>query len=118
MSAHTKGPWTLETVRTACGVCHKVGPFPARREDEKPRHACLYADYPSESNPADQELLANARLIAAAPDLLSANVLAAGNLSAAVEILQKLGYASTAASMQRDLDAVLAVIAKATGAQP
>jgi len=69
---HTPGPWSLETVRTSCGVCHKVGPFPGRRENDKPRHACLYADYPSESNPADQELLANANLISAAPELLDA----------------------------------------------
>ncbi|MFA1686534.1 hypothetical protein ACDY99_23880 [Achromobacter dolens] len=67
-TTHTPGPWTLETVRTVSGFCHKVGPFPARREGGDPRHACLYSDYPSESNPADQELLANARLIAAAPD--------------------------------------------------
>lgn len=71
-TTHTPGPWTLETVRTVSGFCHKVGPFPARREGGDPRHACLYSDYPSESNPADQELLANARLIAAAPELLEA----------------------------------------------
>ncbi|CUJ80825.1 MAG: hypothetical protein J0I68_30775 [Achromobacter sp.] len=59
---HTPGPWSLETVRTSSGVCHKVGPFPGRREDHPPRHACLYADYPSDSNPSDQELLANARI--------------------------------------------------------
>lgn len=69
---HTPGPWTLETVRTASGLCHKVGPFPPRREGSAPRHACLYSDYPSESNPADQELLANAHLISAAPELLAA----------------------------------------------
>ncbi len=69
---HTPGPWTLETVRTASGFCHKVGPFPARREGGDPRRACLYSDYPSESNPADRELLTNARLIAAAPELLAA----------------------------------------------
>jgi len=68
----TPGPWVLETVKTSVGVCHKVGPFPAKREDDKPRHACLYADYPSDFNPADQALLANARLIAAAPDLYEA----------------------------------------------
>ena len=69
---HTPGPWVLETVRTSCGICHKVGPFPGRRENDEPRHACLYADYPSKHNPADAELDANARLIAAAPDLLDA----------------------------------------------
>lgn len=69
---HTPGPWTLETVPTQVGVCHKVGPFPGKREGDKPRHACLYADYPSTGNPSDDELLANARLIAAAPELLEA----------------------------------------------
>ena len=68
----TPGPWTVETVPTACGVSHKVGPFPGKREGDKPRHACLYADYPSKGNPADDELEANARLIASAPDLLAA----------------------------------------------
>lgn len=69
---HTPGPWGLETVTTSCGICHKVGPFPPNREGEKNRHACLYSDYPSPDNAADRELLANARLIAAAPDLLEA----------------------------------------------
>ena len=69
---HTPGPWTLETVPTSCGVCHKVGPFPGKHEEDKPRHACLYSDYPAlGSNPRDQELFANARLIASAPELLA-----------------------------------------------
>lgn len=72
MSAHTPGPWALETVTTSCGICHKIGPFPARRDSDSPRHACLYSDNNSTFNPADQELLANAHLIAAAPDLLEA----------------------------------------------
>ena len=67
---HTPGPWALETVPTTCGVCHKVGPFPGKRPVDKPRYACLYADYPSKGNQPDDELEANARLIAAAPDLL------------------------------------------------
>ena len=70
MTKHTAGPWSLETVRTSVGVCHMIGPFPPRRDDGKPRYACLYADYPSDFNPSDTELLANARLIAAAPELL------------------------------------------------
>lgn len=69
---HTPGPWMLETVPTSVGICHKIGPFPPSHESKKQRHACLYADYPSDSNPADKELLANAHLIAAAPELLEA----------------------------------------------
>lgn len=70
---HTPGPWVIETVPTSVGICHKIGPFPPRRPDDvTPRSACLYADYPSVHNPADNELYANARLIAAAPDLLEA----------------------------------------------
>ena len=70
---HTPGPWVIETVPTSVGICHKIGPFPPRRPDDvKPRSACLYADYPSVHNPADNELYANARLIAAAPELLEA----------------------------------------------
>jgi hypothetical protein len=61
----TPGPWSVETVPTSCGVCHKVGPFPGKRPDDPPRHACLYADYPSAGNPADDELMANANFIAA-----------------------------------------------------
>ncbi len=73
MSKHTPGPWVLDTIPTSVGICHRIGPFPPRRpDDETVRHACLYADYPSAHNPADEELKANARLIAAAPDLLAA----------------------------------------------
>lgn len=65
---HTPGPWTMQTVRTSVGVCFKVGPFPWKRGQLN--HACIYADYPSSSEHA--ECLANASLIAAAPDLLAA----------------------------------------------
>lgn len=75
MSAHTPGPWSLETVATSCGSCHKIGPFPG--SGHRPEvHACVYADGVrigiDDSMPVAQELLANARLIAAAPDLLDA----------------------------------------------
>ena len=68
----TKGPWSLSTVTTSSGVCHKIGPFPPRRGDGALRHACLYSDYNSTTNPADVELLANAALIASAPELYAA----------------------------------------------
>jgi hypothetical protein len=70
MSKHTPGPWTMETVRTSCGVCFKVGPFPWKQG--KLIHACIYADYPSPSSPEYHAAVANATLIAAAPELLEA----------------------------------------------
>ncbi len=70
MSAeHTPGPWLLETAPTSCGICHKIGPFPWR--GGKQNHACIYVDHPG-TGAETQELEANARLIAAAPDLLAA----------------------------------------------
>lgn len=61
-TARTPGPWTLETVRTSVGICHKIGPFPPRNGRDEPTHACIYVDYPSES-PRDKEMLANAAFI-------------------------------------------------------
>ncbi|WP_211485469.1 hypothetical protein [Achromobacter ruhlandii] len=107
---HTPGPWSLETVRTSSGVCHKVGPFPGRREDHPPRHACLYADYPSDSNPADQELLANARLIAAAPELLDALEDLKSEL-----VLSDVDQDYIESHFRRCLNKAAAAIAKATG---
>ena len=72
MSKYTPGPWKLKTVPTSSGICHMIGPFPGKQTGPKERHACLYADYPSKGNPADDELEANARLIASAPQLLHA----------------------------------------------
>ena len=75
MSTETKwtpGPWSLETVPTSCGVCHKIGPFPSKGIFHTHGHACVYADYASEENPIDRELLANATLIAEAPELYKA----------------------------------------------
>lgn len=66
----TPGPWPLETVSTQVGICHKIGVFPsrgARRETS----ACVYDDGATLRYP-DPELLANARLMAAAPALYEA----------------------------------------------
>lgn len=73
---HTPGPWPLETVRTAVGLCHKIGRFPSRGV-RNTTYACVYEDGMAnwrllENGALDSELLANARLIAAAPDLLAA----------------------------------------------
>lgn len=60
--------WTLETVKTQVGVCHKIGPVGS---STKIHHACLYDDCYS-NEPRDLQLLADAKLIAAAPDLYEA----------------------------------------------
>jgi hypothetical protein len=78
MSGHTPGPWGLDTLKTSCGICHKIGPFPYK--PDRQCHACVYVDYPGDGA-IERELLANARLIAASPDLLEA----LQNLIAAVE---------------------------------
>ena len=75
-AAHTPGPWSLTTVPTSAGSCHKIGPFPASRPGRAPTFACVYADGIrigiDDRLPRAIELAANARLIAAAPELLAA----------------------------------------------
>ena len=67
----TPGPWAMETVRTSCGTCHRIGPFPRPAYASKPEGwACVYDDYPPGVGSPD--LLANSRLMAAAPDLYAA----------------------------------------------
>lgn len=74
-SNHTPGPWALESVQTSVGSCHKIGPFPSAGVRNQV-HACVYADQLrlglDDKSPIAVELLANARLIAAAPELLDA----------------------------------------------
>lgn len=70
-SKFTPGPWSLETVKTSSGICHKIGPFPWK--EGRQNHACIYVDYPNGAmGTAEAELKANATLIASAPDLLEA----------------------------------------------
>ena len=71
-AAHTPGPWTMETVQTSAGLCHKIGPFPspARWKADRPAYACVYDDYPPLNG--TPELVANARLMTVAPEMLVA----------------------------------------------
>ncbi len=68
----TPGPWVMETVRTSCGTCHRIGPFPrpAYASNKPEGWACVYDDYPPGVGSPD--LLANSRFIAAARDLVPA----------------------------------------------
>ena len=113
---HTPGPWTLATVPTSIGVCYKVGPFPGKRQNDAPRHACLYGDYASQGNPADHELLANARLIAAAPELLLALHRAAETLSAASAYFKETGKTAGSEVFAIAAENARTAIAKATEA--
>jgi len=114
--SHTPGPWSLETVRTQCGICHKVGPFPPRSGGRTERYACLYADYPSNSDPADQELLANARLIAAAPDMFEALDNISG-LSRALRVggPDPMDLQGLSDALEEAVSLALSAMAKATG---
>ena len=66
---HTPGPWMLRTTPTSAGLCHIVSAADWRI-------AFIYGDLirkgVDDALPKAQELAANARLIAAAPDLLEA----------------------------------------------
>jgi hypothetical protein len=118
MTKHTPGPWTLETVKTSSGICHKVGPFPWR--PNKQNHACIYVDNHSHdaSAPRDQELLANAHLIAAAPELLAALRKAEQFIANGVELgFIRMPDPDTPDSAHDTLPAIRAAIAKATPPQ-
>lgn len=69
--SHTPGPWTMRTVSTSAGVCHRVYP---EAWGDPPSHGaiCLYDDQTSLNPHPDGEQIANARLIAAAPEMLEA----------------------------------------------
>ena len=66
---HSPGPWMLRTTPTSAGLCHIVSAADWRI-------AFIYGDLirkgVDDALPKAQELTANARLIAAAPDLLEA----------------------------------------------
>ncbi len=65
MKKHAPGPWIFDEVRTDCGRAFRIG----SGEMLKAGKGCciIYDDYPG--NP-ENERKANARLIAAAPELL------------------------------------------------
>ena len=97
---HTPGPWLLRTAPTSAGLCHIVSAADWRG-------AFIYGDGlrkgVDDSLPKAQELAANARLIAAAPDLL--------------EALQEM-VRTFAKNHALAVDVARAAIARATGEQP
>ena len=95
---HTPGPWQFDEVATTCGRAFRIG----AGEMLKAGKGCciIYDDY--HGNP-ENERKANARLIAAAPDLLDA-------CDFALTILEGMGNGSGGAA-----NACRAAIAKAEG---
>ena len=108
MSDFTPGPWLLRTTPTSAGLCHIVSAADWRG-------AFIYGDGirkgVDDALPKVQELAANARLIAAAPELLEALQVMVRDYAAAhascgdLEMSPALLQASQA-------------IARATGEQP
>lgn len=76
----TPGEWSLKTVPTSDGSCHKIGPFPSASRIHSEAHACVYAIGIrlgiDDSTPVARELLANARLMAACSPANIAAILA------------------------------------------
>lgn len=109
IAKHTPGPWQAVTFRTSCGVCHKIGPWPHKWRAGTTMSACIYDDYPSPPEGTDT-MLANARLISAAPELLEALtriLFAYGANSAEPEAAFK--------AITVHIDVALAALAKAEG---
>ena len=103
MSDFTPGPWVIRTTPTSAGLCHIVSAADWRG-------AFIYGDGirkgVDDALPKAQQLAANARLIAAAPDLLEA-------LQWMVLRTEEGGYPDG-----KCLEEARAAIAKATGEQP
>ena len=101
----TPGPWMSRTASTSAGLCHIIS-----AADWK--GAFIYGDGIrkgiDDALPKAQELAANARLIAAAPDLLR-------YLKEARRTLEMWEDVAPAVSLCADIDAA---IARATGEQP
>lgn len=86
-SRHTPGPWRLETAPTSVGYCHKIGPWPIQ-SIRKETYACIYHDNYRPDYP-DGELLANARLMVAAPEQYDALLTAPSPFSDLLEFMEQ-----------------------------
>lgn len=104
---HTQGPWRIGKFH---GAVVADTPVNAGLDNE---HVEAYGGHLI----AESIAVCNRPLIAAAPELLDAGMGAAGSLSAAMDIMTRLGYGKTAHAMQVYHDALVAAIAKATGEQ-
>jgi hypothetical protein len=117
-AGHTPGPWSRydDGGRTASGVCYGPSYADCVWGPGGPGHG-LVADCSPNALPPDARTIANARLVAAAPDLLEASRLALNALVIASRqltedhkmVLKGQGWAA------QDIASLRAAIAKATG---
>ena len=100
---HTPGPWALNI-----NTWWKTNPYSVT-VPRKGVHATAVANIPARATIPEEEALANARLIAAAPDLFDVLLRA----SDAIKALD-----GTSIENEKLVDDYRAAIAKATGGQP
>ena len=112
LDAGTPGEWGMKTVRTQCGVCHQIGPWPHKWRAGTDMSACIYDDYPSPPVGTDT-MLANARRIASVP-LLEAEII---RLTARVERLEG-ALMDIRSHYTHDQSAFAGVVARAAPSTP
>jgi hypothetical protein len=105
MSKHTPGPWKIDVgarTKTARGISAQTRNI---------------VNFNGLSAPSSTQTAANARLIAAAPDLLEALRSFAAAAYPVAEAINKRGHNWSEAYLDQVLDTARAAIAKATGEQ-
>lgn len=106
MSNHTEGPWKIERVpiqsQGGSNTCFKIGPF----------NACIYDDWrPRHAGISEASNEANARLIAASPELLEA-------AKALLDVIAEPDQIVQDHMMDNALQAMADAISRATVGQP
>ena len=96
---HTPGPWTIDSEGNLCGMCGLIRPFIGVISDDH----------------NDEQTQANRRLIAAAPELLSALKCALADLEGSLQAHEQMDrLAHDWEAHQQSIDEARAAIDKAT----
>jgi hypothetical protein len=119
---HSPAPWKVETVPTSVGLCHRI--VPEKYAGSRHGGICAYDDFTTLNPHPRGEQLANARLIAAVPDLLEQLMEAEGVIEGLLGILDGVDWGDWGpagapvlkdiAAYREYLPAIHTAIAKAT----
>ena len=112
MTEHTPGPWRLEGLAGTNYPDLTLWSVLAPNPDAGKKGVSYSGEELTVVMGMDDET--DARLIAAAPDLLAALITSAEALEATAEWIEELGYHGTALGVQQDAVKTRAAIAKAT----